>query len=78
MTIRKNFTMPESIVEDLEFIAKKTHKKQSQVIQELISEKMQEYEIEEKLEALENISGIVSGKLPEYINIQYIKANSDN
>ena len=78
MTIRKNFTMPDDIVQDLEYIAKKTHKKQSQVIQELISEKMQEYEKAKKIEALNNLIGIADGKIPEYITTQYIKANSDN
>ena len=33
MTIRKNFTMPDSVVENLKYIAKAMDKKQSQVIQ---------------------------------------------
>jgi len=78
MTIRKNFTMPDDIVQDLEYIAKKTHKKQSQVIQELITEKMKEYEKAKKLEALEKMSGMFTGMIPEHVNIQWIKANSDN
>ena len=78
MTIRKNFTMPDNIVQDLEYIAKKTHKKQSQVIQELISDRMKEYEIAKKLEALEKMSGMFTGMIPEHVNIQWIKANSDN
>ena len=78
MTIRKNFTMPDSVVEDLEYIAKATHKKQSQVIQDLITEKMKEYAIQKKLDALNKITGIANGMLPEHITIQYIKANSDN
>ncbi len=78
MTVRKNFTMPDYIVNNLEFIANETHKKQSQVIQDLIQEKMKEYEKEKKLQALENISGIVSGKISQEISIQHIKANSDN
>ena len=78
MTIRKNFTMPEYIVESLEYIAEKTHKKQSQVIQDLISDRMEEYEKAKKIEALNNLVGIADGKLPEHITIQYIKAHSDN
>ena len=78
MTIRKNFTMPESIVESLEYIAENTHKKQSQVIQDLISDKMKEYEKAKKLEAVEKMAGMFNGLIPEHINIQYIKANSDN
>ena len=78
MTIRKNFTMPEYIVESLEYIAEKTHKKQSQVIQDLICEKMQEYEKAKKLEAANKMAGMFTGLIPEHINIQYIKAHSDN
>ena len=78
MTIRKNFTMPQDISENLEYIANKLNKKQSQVIQELIEDKMTEFEIEKKLEALESLSGIFTGMLPEYVNIQWIKENSEN
>ncbi len=78
MSIRKNFTMPEKIAEDLEYLAKKLDKKQSQVIQDLIEAKVLEYEKEKKLEALERISGIFTGMIPEHIDIQWIKANSDN
>ena len=78
MSIRKNFTMPEKIAEDLEYLAKKLDKKQSQVIQDLIEAKVREYEKEKKLEALERISGIFTGMIPEHVDIQWIKANSDN
>ena len=78
MSVRKNFTMPEHIAEDLEYLAKTLDKKQSQVIQDLIEEKMQDYEVKKKLEALESISGIANGMFPEHVNIQWIKANSDN
>ena len=70
--------MPEKVAEDLEYLAKKLDMKQSQVIQELIEEKMLEYEKEKKLEALEEISGMFTGMFPEHVNIQWIKANSDN
>ena len=78
MSVRKNFSMPEKVAEDLEYLAKKLDMKQSQVIQELIEEKMLEYEKEKKLEALEEISGMFTGMFPEHVNIQWIKANSDN
>jgi len=78
MSVRKNFTMPEKVAKDLEYLAKKLDRKQSQVIQDLIEEKILEYAKEQKLEALDQISGIFTGKLPEHINIQWIKANSDN
>ena len=78
MSVRKNFTMPEHIAEDLEYLAKTLDKKQSQVIQDLIEEKMEDYEIKRKLEAAEKLSGMFTGMFPEHVNIQWIKANSDN
>jgi|SaaInlStandDraft_4_1057021.scaffolds.fasta_scaffold294538_1 hypothetical protein len=78
MTIRKNFTMSEKVLENLEFIAQKTHRKQSQVIQDLIQEKMQNLEKEKKLEALEKMSGIFTGDISEEVSIQMIKAQSEN
>ena len=78
MFVRKNFSMPDKVAEDLEYLSKKLDKKQSQIVQELIEEKMAEYETEKKLEALENISGMFTGMFPEQVNIQWIKANSDN
>jgi len=76
MTVRKNFTMPDKVAEDLEYLAEKMGKKQSQVIQDLIEEKAAEYEIEKKLTAARKLSGIFTGKIPEHVNIQWIKANS--
>ena len=78
MSVRKNFSMPEKVAEDLEYLAKKLDMKQSQVIQELIEEKISEYAIKRKLEAAEKISGMFTGMFPEHVNIQWIKANSDN
>ncbi len=78
MSVRKNFTMPEKVAKDLEYLAKKLNKKQSQVIQDLIEDKISEYEIKRKLEAAEKISGMFTGMFPEHVNIQWIKANSDN
>ncbi|RLA70952.1 MAG: hypothetical protein DRG30_08840 [Epsilonproteobacteria bacterium] len=78
MSVRKNFTMPEKVAKDLEYLAKKLDKKQSQVIQDLIEEKISEYEIKRKLEAAEKLSGMFTGMFPEHVNIQWIKANSDN
>jgi len=78
MSVRKNFTMPEHIAEDLEYLAKKLDKKQSQVIQDLIEEKVADYELEKKLESLEKLSGMFTGMFPKHVDIQWIKANSDN
>lgn len=78
MSVRKNFTMPDHVAKDLEYLAKKLDKKQSQVIQELIEEKIADYELEKKLSAAEKLSGMFTGMFPEHVNIQWIKANSDN
>ena len=78
LTMRKNFTMSESIVDKLEFLAAKMQKKQSQVIQELINEKMKEYEKEKKLLTLEKMSGMFTGKISEETSIQSIKAEGEN
>ncbi|HHH37766.1 MAG TPA: hypothetical protein ENK77_04025 [Epsilonproteobacteria bacterium] len=78
MTVRKNFTMPDKVAEDLEYLAEKMGKKQSQVVQDLIEEKAAEYEIEKKLAAAEKLSGIFTGMIPEHVGIQWIKTNSDN
>ena len=48
------------------------------MIQELIEEKVAEYEIDKRLEAAEKLSGMFTGMFPEHVNIQWIKANSDN
>ena len=78
MTIRKNFTMSEQIVGNLEFLATAMHKKQSRVIQELIQEKMQEFEKENKLKAVKKMSGMFTGAIDEDPAIQSIKANREN
>lgn len=74
MTVRKNFTMPESIVHDLEELSRLLNKKQSQVIQELIEERMKEVKKQKKLEALEKMSGMFSGLIPEHVDMQWIKS----
>lgn len=74
MRVRKSFTMPESIVYDLEELSRLLNKKQSQVIQELIEERMKKVNKQKKLESLEKMSGVFSGLIPEYVNIQWIKS----
>ncbi len=78
MSVRKNFTMPESIVSDLEELAKIMNKKQSQVIQELIEEKMHEYTRQKRLASLEKMSGMFSGMIPEYVDMQWIKSRDED
>lgn len=74
--VRKNFTMQDEIAEKLEFLSKKMHKKQSQVIQELILKESRKYEHEDKLKRLEKMHGKFDGLL-EDVSIQKIKAESD-
>jgi predicted DNA-binding protein len=77
MTVRNNFTMPDKVAEDVEYLSEKRAKPQSRVVQDLIEEKMAEYEIEKKLAAAEKLSGIFTGMIPEHVTIQWIKANSE-
>lgn len=78
MTVRKNFTMPESIVYDLEELSQLLNKKQSQVIQELIEERMKEVKKQKKLDALEKMSGMFSGLIPEHVDTQWIKSQDEH
>jgi len=78
MTVRKNFTMPESIVYDLEELSRILNKKQSQVIQELIEERMKKVLKQKRLDALEKMSGMFSGLIPEHVDIQWIKSQDAN
>ena len=78
MSVRKNFTMPEEVAKDLEYLAKKLNKKQSQIIQELIEEKVADFKQEEKVAAAEKLSGMFTGMFPEHVDIQWIKANSEH
>ena len=76
ITIRKNFTMLDEISQKLEFLSKVMHKKQSQVIQELIVQETRKYEKEEKLKRLENMHGKFDNLL-DGVSIQSIKATDE-
>ena len=71
---RKNFTMPEETVRELEFLAAAMNKKQSQVIQELIHKASEKHLKEERLASLERLKGCFTGLLDEDMTIQKIKA----
>ena len=75
-SVRKNFTMLGEISDKLEFLAKVMHKKQSQVIQELILNESQKYENEKKLERLDEMYGKFDGLL-DNVSLQSIKAKSE-
>jgi len=70
--------MPESILHDLEELSRLLKKKQSQVIQELIEERMKEVKKQKKLEALEKMSGMFSGLIPEHVDMQWIKSQDED
>ena len=72
-TIRKNFTMLEEIANKLEFLSEVMHKKQSQVIQDLILQESKKYENSKKLERLEKMHGKLDGLLSD-ISVQKIKS----
>lgn len=72
-TIRKNFTMIEDIANKLEFLSEVMHKKQSQVIQDLILQESKKYENSKKLERLERMHGKLDGFLSD-VSMQKIKS----
>lgn len=72
-TIRKNFTMIEDIANKLEFLSEVMHKKQSQVIQDLILQESKKYENSKKLERLERMHGKLDGLLSD-VSMQKIKS----
>lgn len=72
-TIRKNFTMMEEIANKLEFLSEVMHKKQSQVIQDLILQESKKYENSKKLERLERMHGKLDGLLSD-VSMQKIKS----
>lgn len=76
--IRKNFTMPPDTAKKLDFLAKVTHKKQSQIIQNLILKEAKKYEQQEKLNRLEKIKDNFNQQLAN-VSLQDIKglANSE-
>jgi hypothetical protein len=72
-TIRKNFTMLEEIAKKLEFLSQTMHKKQSQVIQDLILQESKKYENSKKLKRLEKMHGRLDGLLSD-VSMQKIKS----
>ena len=74
--IRKNFTMLEEIANKLEFLSEIMHKKQSQVIQDLILQESKKYENTKKLERLEKMHGKLDGLLSD-VSVQKIKSHDD-
>ncbi len=63
MTIRKNFLFEEKVAEHLEEIAKLEGKTQTQITQEAIEDRYKYIHTQKKLEALERLSGSLTGKI---------------
>ncbi|NWF66079.1 MAG: hypothetical protein HXX81_01290 [Campylobacterales bacterium] len=63
MTVRKNFLLDEEIAKQLEDIAKKENRTQTDVIKSMIEEKYLKYSIQEKLEAFKSIVPMTPGSL---------------
>ena len=76
ISVRKNFTMLGEISDKLEFLSQVMHKKQSQVIQDLIIKESKKYEKEAKLKRLEKMYGKLDGLL-DGVSIQSIKAQGE-
>lgn len=72
--LRKNFTMREKTVRELEFLTKLTGKKQSQVIQELIHKESEARRNELRLEKLRSLKGRFTGLIGEDQSIQCMKS----
>lgn len=73
MTIRKNFLLDDEIAKHLEEIAKKENITQTKVIRNMIEDKYQEISVQEKLEALDIITGCMNGLIGDDVSIQSIK-----
>ncbi len=76
MTIRKNFLFDDEIVEHLKKLAERDGTNQTEVVRNLIEEKYQEIAVQEKLAALNRITGSANG-LFYGKTIQSIKADMD-
>ena len=76
MTIRKNFLLDDEIAEHLKAIAERDGTNQTEVVRNLIEEKYLEISREEKLRALEEITGCANGLFLGK-SIQSIKTDMD-
>ena len=73
MTIRKNFLLDDEIASHLEELAKKENTTQTNIIKNMIEEKYQEISVQEKLDALNQITGCMNGIIGDDVSIQSIK-----
>lgn len=71
---RKNFTMPDETVRELDFLATLLHKKQSQVIQELIHNASAALRNDMRLAKLKQLKGAFTGLIGDGQSIQRMKS----
>jgi len=72
-SVRKNFTMSEETTRELDFLAAKFNKKQSQIIQELIHKDSEALRNASRLTKLQQLKGAFTGSIGEQ-SIQDMKA----
>lgn len=76
--VRKTFTIPSYIVDDLETYARGTNKKQSQIVadalEEYVNKKAQSQKVQKRLEALNNLVGIAPKGSLTNIDMKDIRA----
>lgn len=71
---RKNFTMPDETARELDFLATFLHKKQSQVIQELIHNASAALRNDLRLTKLKQLKGAFTGLIGDEQSIQRMKS----
>lgn len=73
MTIRKNFLLDETIAGHLEELAKRENTTQTNIIKNMIEDKYQDISVQEKLDAIDRITGCMNGLIGDDVSIQSIK-----
>ncbi len=76
MTVRKNFLFDDETAKHLVKIAKEENLSQTQVVKNMIEDRYEKISIKEKLEALHNIAGSMTGMFVGK-SVQSIKASMD-
>jgi predicted DNA-binding protein len=74
---RKNFTMPDETARELDFLATLLHKKQSQVIQELIHKASAALRNDLRLAKLKQLKGVFTGLIGDEQSIQRMKSERE-
>lgn len=75
-SVRKNFTMSDETSQELEFLATRLNKKQSQIIQELIHKESEALRNSMRLKKLKQLKGAFTGLIDDDQSIQRMKSES--